>query len=236
MAELFGFDTGLNVGDIVSSRMGTYIMLGLIILVILIIGAGFLWWYLNKKLYKYKIAVFENIAGMGWRLSYRDKAKPLRLSADGTEVLFLKQKKMPITAYGKKMGPNEYWFAIAQDGGWYNIILGDLDAQNQILDIEPIDRDVKYISVAMRKNAQENYGPKVTFMDRYGAWIMGGVTIIILLAGVWFLIDKMNDTSAALTIATNEFTKIVEPISRALAHADSICSGGTGISPAENVV
>ena len=198
------------------------------------IGAAALaiWFYFQNKKFKFKIVIFENISGQGWAVTGRDKARYLRLSKDGTEVFWLRKKKMPLTAYGKKMNTNEYWFAVGQDGGWYNIVLGDLDAKMGTLDIEPVDRDIKYVSVAMRKNAAENYGPKVTFMDKYGSWLLGGITLIILFAGIWFLIGELAETAGALTSATQNFEKMVEPLSKALGHIDSILAGGTGLEAA----
>lgn len=232
MGQIFGLDTGISVPKLAASRVGIYILILLAIIVVMGVIALFVWLYFQKKLYRYKIVVFENISGEGWRVGYRDTAKYLRLSKDGTEVLYLRKKKIPLTAYGKKMGLNQYWFAIGQDGGWYNITLGDLDAKMGTLDIEPVDRDIKYISVAMRKNAAENYGPKITFMDKYGGWIFGGLAILIIFVGSYFLIEQIGQlvNELAKAAATNEAaTKVVM---EALGHVDSVCSGGVGITAA----
>ena len=130
------------------------------------------------------------------------------------------------------LGKNQYWFAVGQDGGWYNIKLGDLDAKMGTLDIEPIDRDIKYISVAMRKNAAENYGPKITWFDKYGSWVLGGITLIIIFAGSYFLIEQIGVIAKELAQAATSFEKTTEPIMRALGHVDSICAGGSGVSAA----
>ncbi len=232
MADVFGLETGIDVPGFASSNFGTWIIMIILILVMMTLAALVLWWYFNKRLYKFDIVVFENISGQGWRKSYTDKAKFLRLSKDGTEVFYLKKKKMPLTAYGRKMGINQYWFAIGQDGGWYNFVLGDLDAKQKILDIEPIDRDIKYVTVAMRRNAAENYGPKVTWMDKYGTWLMGAVTFIIFFGGIFFLLDQMGETAAEMGRAAAEIAKSNEAVVKALAHVDSILSGGSGIIPA----
>ena len=227
-----GLDTGIDLTSWAASSMFGYIAY-LFLFVILLVGIalGVWWWSVNRQ-YNKEIVVFENISGQGWVVSYKDKAKFLRLSKDGTEVFYLKKKKIPLTAYGKKMANNQYWFAIGQDGGWYNFVLGDLDAKQQILDIEPIDRDIKYITVAMRKNAAEDYGPKVTMMDKYGTWIIGGVTMLIMLGGIWFILEQMGNLAGSLSSTQTGFAKLVEPIERSLAHVDSICSGGTGVIPA----
>lgn len=232
MGSIMGLETGINLPSMAASSVGVWILIGLGIIVALAVAAVVVWWYFQKKLYRYQIVVFENISGEGWRVGYRDTAKYLRLSKDGTEVLFLRKKKIPLTAYGKKMGLNQYWFAIGQDGGWYNITLGDLDSKMGTLDIEPVDRDIKYISVAMRKNAAENYGPKITFMDKYGGWIFGGIAIIIIFAGSYFIIEQIGHLVHELATTTQALQQATEPMMEALGHVDSICSGGSGISAA----
>ena len=84
----------------------------------------------------------------------------------------------------------------------------------------------------MRKNAAENYGPKLTFMDKYGTWIIGATTMIIMMAGIWFILEQMGNLAATLASTSHEYAKIVEPISQALAHVDAICNGGTGLTNA----
>ncbi len=229
MAEIVGFETGLDLPGLASSQFGIYILMGLGVLAMFAVAGGILYWYFQKKLFKFKIVVFENISGQGWTVGTKDTAKYLRLSKDGTEVLWLRKKKIPLTAYGRKMGTNSYWFAIGQDGGWYNIVLGDLDSKMGTLDIEPVDRDIKYVSVAMRKNASENYGPKQSFMDKYGSWILGGVTLIIFFAGMWFMLNQIGVLTKELVSASNAFASMTEPVMKALGHVDSICSGGSGI-------
>lgn len=232
MAEIMGVETGIDMAGFAASTFGYWILVALIILVLFGFIGGFMWWYFQRRLYKFKIVVFENIAGQGWKLATRDTAKFLRLSKDGTEVFWLKKKKMPLTAYGKKMGTNQYWFAVGQDGSYYNIVLGDLDAKMGTLDIEMIDRDVKYATVAMRRNAAENYGPKISWMDKYGSWLLGGITLLILFGGIYFMLNQIGNISTQLAGAANEFAKVAEPISKALGHIDSICSGGSGLIPA----
>ncbi len=65
---------------------------------------------------------------------------------------------MYLSAYGRKMGKNTYWYAKAQDGYLYNFLLGDLDAKRAMLDIEPIDRDVRMFHVALDRLSNDTYG------------------------------------------------------------------------------
>jgi hypothetical protein len=231
MTEVFGLDTGIDLG-VTGGLAGFAVYLAWIfgILVLAIIGGVIFWIWHQKKIFKEEIVVFENVSGQGWVIAFKDRARRLRLSKDGTEVLWLKKKKMPLTAYGRKMGTNQYWFAIGQDGGWYNFLLGDLDAKMGVLDIEPVDRDIKYVTVAMLKNAEKEYGPKQSFMDKWGVWIFSLLGLIIGIAGFAYLIDQMGQVAGSLSNALDANTKTAEVINTALAHVDSLCNGGTGIT------
>ncbi len=187
----------------------TIILLGIIFLAV--IGfAGFL--YYMSRIYNKKIVVFENIAGQGYRRSYTDRARFVKLGDGGEELMYLLKKRLFRSAYGRKMDKNEYWFAVGQDGYWYNFLLGDLDAKMGMLDIEPIDRDMRYMHVAVRKNIQDRYR-KIGFMEKYGTMVMGSIFLVIMLIGAWFMFDKIAETAAIVgesvktAVEVNEGTK-----------------------------
>tara|TARA_R100001530_G_scaffold6776_1_gene7722 strand:+ start:115 stop:807 length:693 start_codon:yes stop_codon:yes gene_type:complete len=230
MAEIFGVDLGVDPGSFVSGTgIGqTLVMASLIFVVALVASIG-IWYYYNSKLYSKTINDFENIGGQGYQFIGKDKARLIKIGDGGEEILYLKNKKQYRTAYGRKMGKNVYWFAKGQDGYFYNVLLGDLDAKMGMLDIEPVDRDMRYMHVAIRKNIQERYN-KTSFMDKYGSWIMGGVMMLIFLGGMFFILDQIGNLLGEATSAVAAVERLVEPIQQALGKVDSICSGGSGIS------
>lgn len=231
MPQIFGIETGISVPSFASSFLGG--TLNLILLVVVVMGfiAVGVWFYIDRTTYNKKIIVFENISGQGFQPVFKDRARIIKIGDGGEEVLFLKKKKVHRTAYGKKMGKNTYWFAIGQDGYWYNILLGDLDAKMGMLDIEPIDRDMRYMHVAIRKNITERYR-KVGFMEKYGIMLFGGFILFILLGGLWFLIDQIGELINQATGAVTAAKDVIEPLSTIASKLDSVCSGGSGISSA----
>ena len=128
------------------------------------------------------------------------------------------------------MGKNTYWFAVGQDGYWYNIVLGDLDAKMGMLDIEPIDRDMRYMHEAIRKNIQDRYR-KVKFMEKYGVIMISAFVLIILLAGMWFLLDKMAEMNSANTAAIQTSAEVMKQNGEILVALDNILNSG-GLRPA----
>lgn len=204
----------------------------LILAIILFMIAGIIIIYvvLTMRAYNKTIILFENIAGQGYQVVLKDKARLIKVGDGGEEVLFLRKKKVFRTAYGKKMGKQTYWFAIGQDGYWYNIVLGDLDAKMGMLDIEPIDRDMRYMHVAIRKNIAERYR-KVKFMEKYGTLIMGSVFFLIILIGLWLLLDKIGEISANSAGAVKAAADLQVVSKQIISSLDNICTGGAGIKP-----
>jgi len=231
MGQVLGISTGdISLPSLTSSFGGTitYILIAVLVFISIAIG---IWIFMTNKKFKYKIILFENIGGQGYKVAYKDRARLIKIGDGGEEILYLRKLKSYRAAYGRKMNKNEYWFAVGQDGYWYNFLLGDLDAKMNMLDIEPIDRDMRYMHVAIRKNIQERYR-KETFMQKYGTIMINGIFLIIMIIALWLLIDQIGvliSETATLMQAAEDATA---PLVRALSQADTICAGGSGILPA----
>lgn len=212
------------------SGIGQAITQGMILFfVVIAIGVcAYLYW--DWRRYKYKIEIYENLGGTRYVKTGVDRAKIVRVGDGGEEILWLKGRKCYRTAYGRKMGKNLIWFAIGQDGYWYNFTLGDLDAKQGELDIEPVDRDMRYMHVAIRKNIQDRYR-KMKFMEKYGSILMNGIFLIIMIFGLWFCIDKMGDVASTYNAAADVNRQTMETIKGLLSSMDNLCSG-SGITSA----
>ncbi len=229
MAEILGLETGMSLPSF-GVGSGNLIWIALFFMFAIIIAITF--FILNKwMVFNRKIIVFENISGQGFQPVYKDKARLVKLGDGGEELLFLKKKKIYRTAYGKKMGKNTYWFVIGQDGYWYNCVLGDLDAKMGMLDIEPIDRDMRYMHVAIRKNITERYR-KIGFMEKHGVVILSAIFLLIMIGGIWFIADKLAETAVITNGNIAASGEVVEAAARLLQGIDNVQGGGTGIVPA----
>jgi len=231
MAEILGIETGVNLPSF-SFGLGstTWFLIMFIIFILIMGGIGFFLIH-RFKVYNKRIIVFENIAGQGFQPIYKDRARLVKLGDGGEEILYLLKKKVYRTAYGKKMGKNTYWFAVGQDGYWYNVVLGDVDAKMGMLDIEPIDRDMRYMHVAIRKNIQDRY-KKQSFMEKYGTYVFSGIFLVIMLLGIWFLLDKIAEISSNSAAAVKVSKDVLETTKSVVASLDNICGGSSGLVPA----
>lgn len=226
MVDILGAEIPINLPTFGGIDAG---IVGFIILMVFIVIGGIVGIILinTLKVYNKKIVVFENIAGKGYQLVYKDRARLVRLGDGGEELLYLKKKKLYRAAYGRKMGKNTYWFAIGQDGYWYNIVLGDVDAKMGMLDIEPIDRDMRYMHVAIRKNIADRYR-KQSVMEKYGTYIMSGIFLVIMLIGIWFLLDKIGQIAEGSAASVSASKEVVIAASNIISSMDNICTQGGG--------
>jgi len=227
MVNIAGTEVPFNMSF---AGLGTTVTIVLLLLVIAIIGGTGIFFFIRAKTYNRKIVDFENVSNAGYQPVFKDRARLIKIGDGGEEVLYLLKRKQYRTAYGKKMGKNIYWFAKGQDGYYYNVLLGDVDAKMGMLDIEPIDRDMRYMHVAIRKNIQDRYR-KQNFMEKYGTYIMSGIFLIIMMAGIWFQMDKLKDISAESAKSIATAAEVHKDTASIIASLDNIC-GGSGLKPA----
>ena len=228
--SIAGFDLGINLPTFSTSGWGFWITITAIGLLFIILIGLCVWIYIQRKMYFIQIRNFENISGQGFQLVGRNTARIIKIGDGGEELLLLRKGKTYRTAYGRKMGKNEYWFAKGQDGYWYNTVLGDLDAKMGMLDIEPIDRDMRYMHVAIRKNIQDRY-KKEDKIGKYAPIIISFIFLFIMIIAIWLLISKVGDLIAQATSVVKASEPIANTLTNAISKLDSICSA-SGVRPA----
>lgn len=232
MAGIMGVDIGLDMPtiDITGWLSSTWIYVAIVaFLGVIIIGVvAFLLYF---KTFNKKIVFFDNISGLGWQPVMKKRARSLRISNTGEELLALMGGDT-ITAYGRKMGHNTYWFAKSQDGYWINFLLGDLDAKLATLDIEPVSTDVRMFHVAKDRMNKENY-LKRSFLEKYGVTIVMVVFLIIFLIGMWMIVGKINEGLTANSAAMKAAEEVIKSTQQILSANENIINGGkaSGIIP-----
>ena len=122
------------------------------------------------------------------------------------------------------MGHNLLWFAKGQDGLWINILLGDLDAKKGMLDIIPVDRDIRLAHVSIRRATEAEFS-KPKFMEKYGSMIMMGIFLIIIIIGIGYLISKMSSTATIINEGVKLTVQLTEQQKAILSSMDNVCSG-----------
>lgn len=225
MANIFGQNVNLPEIKIFGGAGNVNWSVITFVVALILIGGVILYLIYERRIFNKKVIIFENISGQGFQPTIRDRARVIKIGDSGEELLFLKKKKLYRTAYGRKMGVNTYWFVKGQDGYDYNCVLGDFDAKMGMLDIEPIDRDVRMLSVAVRKNIQDRYR-KQSIMDKYGGVIITGIFLIIVVVAILLYTKQMNKAMEQLAIAMEWASKVSEQNVRLLGMYDSLKTSG----------
>lgn len=216
-----------------------YVLVICVILFVAMIVAGILFFF---KTYSKKIVVFENISGQGYQPTLKTRARIVKLGIGGEELLKTFSGGHYVSAYGRKMGKNTYWYAKGQDGYWYNILIGDLDAKQAILDVEPIDRDVRMFHVALDRLSHQTYG-KNSFLEKYGIHLLLFIFLIVLIFGMWLIIGSIKEAIEPLADAGRNAVEIQKANDVTIGKLDSLIramgyvpkeieTGGSGLKPA----
>lgn len=180
-------------------------------LFVVVVGVvGFIAYIVIANLkFNQKIIIIEEVAGQGFTTVGSDRAMRMKFGDSGEEVLHLKQRKLYRNAYGKKMGPNTYWFVIGSDGYWYNVKLGDFNKRLRELGVDPIDKDVRLTHVAIRKNIKDRF-EKHSFMEKYLPFILNVGAIAIILILNWLLFDKYLQVAHSANAAVAASKDVLE--------------------------
>ncbi len=223
------------------SNTWIYVIIIVLVGVLLIVGVLVFLFFLT---YKKKIVLFENISGQGYQPVLKTRARTIKLGVGGEELLKTLAGGHFVSAYGRKMGKNTFWYCKGQDGYWYNTILGDLDSKRAMLDIEPIDRDVRMFHVALDRLSHQTYN-KQSWMDRHGGQMMLFFIAVVMILGMWFIVGKIGEATQPLAQAGENAVKIQEANDRTLDKLDAlirtmgfspeevvITDGGSGLTPA----
>jgi len=200
------------------SNTWIYVLIIVLVGLILIIGVCIFLFFLT---YKKKIVLFENIAGQSYQPILKTRARVLKLGVGGEEILKTLIGGHYVSAYARKMGKNTFWYCKGEDGYWYNVILGDLDTKRAMLDIDPIDRDVRMFHVALDRLSHQTYG-KTSFMEKYGVHMMLFLFLIVLVFGMWFIVGKIGEATAPLAQASDNAVKIQEANDKTLDKLDNL--------------
>jgi len=198
----------------------------LVVFIVFLIGVGIFIFY-HFRTYKFRIRVYET-HGADWKEIGIYRARLLKVAGSlGEQVLWVPKLKIYLSAYGRKMGKNLFYYAKAHDGYYYNILLGDLDAKMGVLDIEPVDQDVRAFHTTNNKNIEERYNKPKNWPTIMMAFTVI-LALLIVFVGGYVMYDKviegMDKTNANIEAST-QATRFASEI---LAGIDNLRAGGQG--------
>lgn len=235
MAEIAGvaFPTpNINITGLLSSSWLYIFILAFLFLVGFIIIAVIMF----RRTFNITVVIFENVSGLGFQVVSRRKARRVSLQTGGVEILKCLGGDF-VTAYGKKQGPNAYWFARLEDGFLYNFLLADLDAKRATMDVKPVNTDVRMFYVAKDRMAQDTYG-KASFLEKYGPTIIMFFFLVAFIVGMWVVVGKLNEGLAVSATTSETNARVAESNEHVLASLNNIINqnGNSGLVPAQGII
>jgi hypothetical protein len=206
MTEFLGMN--FPTPDITGLLSQSWIYIAIIVILTIIVGVT-LCLVLFFMTYNIKVELYENIGG-GKKMvrTLRTRARRIKVGSGGEELLKLLRPRVYRTAYGQKIAPRTYAFAVGSDGYWYNITMGDLDTQLGILDVEPIDRDMRMSYLANEIIIKTNYDPNKNMQIIMGIAMF--VVIVIFLIGCYMIVSKGATLVTGFQGAVDGFQRVAE--------------------------
>lgn len=217
----------VSIGGLMANSWIYVFIIGIIGL-ILILGLALVLFYIT---YSRKIELYENTAGRGYVRTLITRARSIKVQG-GSEVLKTLIGGHYVTAYGRKVAKNTYVFCKGEDGYWYNSVFGDFDTKMGMLDIEPVDKNVRMFHTATLKLARDEYGKGNTF-EKVMAVIVIFILMVGMIGGFWLMAGKINEGLVATETASKINQETIKLANSVLQKIDNIQSGGSGLTQVE---
>lgn len=159
------------------------VMFVVLVLAFLIVGAIVTIVIMSRLRWPLKVVLISNEAGKGYGISGRDRARVVNFGDQGEELILLKKRKKLRVGYGKRMGPKQIGYVIAQDGLWYQVDFADFDKTLRELGLVPTSVNVRMSMSSARKGLNEMMKPK-SWAEKYGLpALIGGILLMALILG-----------------------------------------------------
>jgi len=193
MVDILGQEIPIGI-DLTGFIYSTWVWVVLVVFIgfILVVGVGLLLFF---RTYSRKIELYESMGGRFMRTA-KKRARVIT-TEKGVELLKPLFSKNYYSASSQKMGRNTYFFAKGSDGYYYNIVLGDLDAKMGMLDIEPIDRDVRMFNVAIGRMAKQTYD-KQSLANKILLYGLPVLMIVVFFVGFYIIVGQIAKATKPL--------------------------------------
>jgi len=177
-----------------------------LVLAFLITGTIVTIYIMSRLRWPLKIVIISNEAGKGYGISGRDRARVVNFGDQGEELILLKKRKKLKVGYGKRIGPKQIGYVVAQDGLWYQTDFADFDKTLRELGLVPTSVNVRMSMSSARKGLNEMMKPK-SWADKYAIPFMIGAILlmgIILSASIIIMSKKQVEVAQINAYAIND--------------------------------
>lgn len=230
-AQTITEEAGKFIPDISVGNIGVIITIFITFLIILIlIGIG-TFMVIRMLKFNIDITIWEDVEGHDdLEPVGRDKAMLVRVGKGGTQLLYLRKRKIYRGAYGKRIGKKQYFFVIGKDGYWYNATLGSLEKGLNSVNIKPTAVNMRYQNESLMEVIKARYD-KPNFWAQYGQLILNLAFFMVIAIMFWLYFAEFKKVAPALVEAANALRETGEAMKQIIGGLDSVKATG-GVIPA----
>lgn len=213
------------------SGSGILVWTSIIVVLALVMLIGAISFYFIYVYFQYnnRIVLYKKINGKIVRIK-SDRARIIRIGEGGDTVFVTRKTKKYLPNPTIQSGPREFWFYIREDDEWINIGWTDIDEQMKEMKAHFLDKEMRYARVGLQKNLRDRLIKPQGFLSKYGAQIMVGLFLIIILIIMYFIFDKYVDLIDKVNAAIAEISKITATQNEITTKLGNI-QGGGGLVP-----
>lgn len=205
---------------------------------------------LSRMRWPFSYVVLEDVAGKGYSISRRGKARLIGFGDGGEEIFILKHVNKYRVGYGKRIGPKQIGWAIGEDGLWYQFSFGDLNKKLLELGVQPVSVNVRLAMSSVRKGLDKRYEEQ-SWLEKYGPILYFGMFILVLFIFgglIWYSTNKQVEIAKINAESINASKETQQAAQQTLGLVDNILSrlnlnaasptpinntiiGGSGLAP-----
>lgn len=211
-----------------ASGIGRGLVIGVtVILVAIIVIIIFAYFLINKR-YKYKIIIFEKINNR-FEPSRRDRGAIIPMSGGGGDtVLYLRKHKKYLPTPEIQTGRRVYWFAIREDGEWFNIGIENIDEKFREVGAKFLHQEMRYARTQLMAKIKERYD-KPSFWAQYAGIIVNVAAITIIMVFLFLIVGRLLEIMGSVNGAMAVSKDILVETRQLIGSLDNLKSGGSGI-------
>jgi hypothetical protein len=201
------FSVFSGTGSGVTQGMFAKVMAVFAVIIIVILGIGFLIYFLiSLKKYYITIELYKRVDNQN-RLVRKYKACEHRVGKAGDILWYVAKANKYIPPGNIQSGANIYKYFQRSDGEWINFQIGDIDEQMRMAGVKYIDNDMRSQRISISKTLDNE-------LKEQGFWSKYGTTITYILEILIF--------GVACVIIFYQFSEVVTKMDQVVARVDSM--------------
>lgn len=202
----------------------------IIVFLLICFGVG-LYFFMRHLKFNKHVTIWEDVEGHDdLEPVGKDKAMLIKVGRGGTELLYLKKRKVYRGSYGKRIGAKQYFFVIGKDGYWYNSTLGSLDSAMKKIAIKPTNVNMRYQNESLQELIKDRY-EKPSFWAQYGQIIVNLIFFMLVAVMFWMYFSSFKEVAPTLIQASEALKEASQAIGQAVGGLDAL-KGSGGFNPA----